>query len=227
MKRHSTGLAGFAVLAATASAALAQAPAAPAPAAPAPIPLLAMRQSPAARGNLSTAAGLASVGTPWKSMEAKIIETPALPGALPAYKTTYDITPKAGTLGFDDSAWPVIEPDLSIRRGGGKVSFLWYRTTITVPAMVGNFSTAGAQAVLNIVVDDYAEVWVNGDLPRRPMFTSPGVVQGFNVPNKVVLSGAVKPGDKFEIAIFAMNGPISAAPANFAWVREANLEFYR
>ena len=37
----------------------------------------------------------------------------------------------------------------------------------------------------------------------------------------------VHPGDKFEVAVFAINGPISAAPANFLWFREAKVEFYR
>jgi len=35
------------------------------------------------------------------------------------------------------------------------------------------------------------------------------------MPNRLSLRDTVTPGDKFEIAIFAINGPISAAPANF------------
>ena len=41
------------------------------------------------------------------------------------------------------------------------------------------------------------------------------------------LTDAVRPGDKFEIAVFGINGPISVAPANTVWFREARLEFYR
>ena len=37
----------------------------------------------------------------------------------------------------------------------------------------------------------------------------------------------VSPGDNFEVAVFAINGPISAAPANFLWFREAKFEFFR
>jgi hypothetical protein len=47
------------------------------------------------------------------------------------------------------------------------------------------------------------------------------------MPNRLVLADIGAPGDKFEIAIFAINGPISAAPANFLWFREAKIEFYR
>jgi hypothetical protein len=42
-----------------------------------------------------------------------------------------------------------------------------------------------------------------------------------------VLATAVKPGDRFQIAIFAINGPISVAPANFVFFRQASVEFYR
>ena len=48
------------------------------------------------------------------------------------------------------------------------------------------------------------------------------------MPNRLVLGAdIVHPGEKFEIAVFAINGPISAAPANFLWFREAKIEFYR
>jgi hypothetical protein len=47
------------------------------------------------------------------------------------------------------------------------------------------------------------------------------------MPNRLVLRDTITPGDTFEIAVFAINGPISAAQANFLWFREAKLEFYR
>jgi len=53
-------------------------------------------------------------------------------------------------------------------------------------------------------------VWVNGQLPRRSGYPSPATIQGFNMPNRVVLTTAAKAGDKFEIAIFWINGPISS-----------------
>ena len=42
-----------------------------------------------------------------------------------------------------------------------------------------------------------------------------------------MLANAVKPGDKFQIAVFGINGPISVAPANTVWFREAKIEFFR
>jgi hypothetical protein len=98
---------------------------------------------------------------------------------------------------------------------------------LTIPASIGGFDTAGAKAVLTVAVDDYAEVWVNGQMPRRSGYPSPATIQGFNMPNRVVLADAVKGGDRFQVAIFGINGPISVAPLNTVWFREAKIEFYR
>ena len=38
---------------------------------------------------------------------------------------------------------------------------------------------------------------------------------------------SVKPGDKFQIAILGINGPISLAPQNPVFFREAKIEFFR
>jgi gluconolactonase len=178
--------------------------------------------------DLMTADGSATMGAQWKAKEAKIVECPALSDSMPEFRTTYDVEPHAEVAGFDDSDWPVVAAtDLGARRGGGMVSFFWFRTILTVPAHATGFDTAGAKAVLTVNVDDYAEVWVNGELPRAAGRPSPATIQGFNMPNRLVLRDTITPGDKFEIAVFAINGPISAAPANFLWFREANVEFYR
>jgi hypothetical protein len=178
--------------------------------------------------DLMTAGGSAAVGARWKGMEAKIIPCPALTDSMREFETTYDIDPHAELLGFDDSSWPEIAAtELGAKRGGGMVSFFWFRTTLTIPAQALGFDTTGAKAVLTVNVDDYAEVWINGEMPRAAGRPSPAAIQGFNMPNRLVLRDAVSPGDTFEVAVFAINGPISAAPANFLWFREARLEFYR
>ena len=191
-------------------------------------PQLAPQLPPAHVVDLLTAEGMAAFSAQWKSMDVKIVEGPALPNAMPGYKTSYDITPRAGEKGFDDSSWPTLEPkQLLDRRGGGKLSFLWYRTNLTMPAKIGAFDTANAKAVLTAYVDDYAEVWVNGEVPRHVRITSPATIQGFNIPNRVVIADAAKAGDKVEIAIFGINGPISVAPPNFVFFRHASVEFYK
>ena len=178
--------------------------------------------------DLMTPAGSQAFGAVWRAREAKIVEVPALADAMPEYPTTYDIEPHAEAKGFDDSAWQIVAPDdLGGRRGGGQISFLWYRATLTIPADALGFATAGAMAVLRVNIDDYAEIWIDGELPRLAGRPSPHLIQGFNMPNRIVLGAQVNPGDRFEVAVFAINGPISAAPLNFLWFREARIEFFR
>jgi gluconolactonase len=41
-----------------------------------------------------------------------------------------------------------------------------------------------------------------------------------------VLTRDARPGDRFVIAVFGINGPISGSPANYIWMRTATLDFY-
>jgi gluconolactonase len=195
---------------------------------PRPAPIMPPSIPPAHVVDLMSAAGAAALGAQWKVSDVKIVEVPAIQGAMPQYKTTYNIEPRAGGADFDDSKWPTIEAkDLAARRSGGHVAFMWYRTPLTIPAKIGEFDTSGAVAVLTVLVDDYAEVWVNGAIPGRSGYPSPATIQGHNMPNRVVLGTGVKAGDKFQIAVFGINGPISMAPANTVWFRQATMEFYK
>jgi hypothetical protein len=195
----------------------------------APQPPLAPLVPPVHVVDLMTDAGSAVFGAVWRAKEVKLVECPALTDSRAEFKTTYDIDTHAELVGFDDSDWEVVPPtDLGGKRGGGMVSFFWFRATLTIPASAVGFETAGAKTVLRVNVDDYAEVWVNGVMPRAAGRPSPATIQGFNMPNRLVLGDTVvSPGDRFEIAVFAINGPISAAPANFLWFREAKIEFFR
>src|SRR5258706_3592193 len=198
------------------------------PAAPNPPPVLAPSLPPSRVVDLATPEGTAAFGAQWKNMDVKIVEVPAMANAGPAWKSAYDIQPHAGEEVFDDSSWPVIEPKgLLERRGGGRIFMTWYRANLTVPAKVGDFDTAGARMAFSVTIDDYAEVWVNGVMPRAARRRSPATIQGFNMPNRVMLSEAVKPGDKFQIAVLGINGPISLAPQNPVFVREAKIAFFR
>jgi len=98
---------------------------------------------------------------------------------------------------------------------------------VTIPDRVGPFDPTGATVVFEIVVDDYAEVWVDGRLPIVLGQTGGPLIKGFNAPNRVVLGRDVRPGQQFQVAVFGMNGPVSNPPGNFIWVRSATLDFYR
>ena len=56
---------------------------------------------------------------------------------------------------------------------------------------------------------------------------SGNMVVGFNLPNRVIISDAAKPGERVEVAVLGINGPISLAPLNPVFVREARVEFFK
>jgi hypothetical protein len=144
-----------------------------------PQPALAPLVPPVHVVDLMTEAGSAAFGAQWRAREAKIVECSALSDAMPEFTTTYDIEPHAEERGYDDSDWTVVPAtELGARLGGGMVSFFWYRATLIVPVNAAGFDTAGAMMVMRINVDDYAEIWVDGEMPRvarRPSPHDPGL----------------------------------------------------
>ncbi len=142
---------------------------------------------------------------------------------------TLDLEPRAGgAADLDDRGWEIVDPPaLEARRGNGKVSFAWYRLTLTVPERIGPVPVAGSTLLFEVVVDDYAEIWVDGKLPAVLGQSGGGVVRGFNAPSRVVLTRDARPGQTLHVAVFAMNGPVSVVPANFLWFRSATLDVYR
>jgi gluconolactonase len=140
---------------------------------------------------------------------------------------THDYAPHAGARDYDDAMFSPLDPTaLEGRRGTGRLSFNWYRITVTIPSKIGGFDPTGSIVVFEVVVDDYAEVWVDGVLPRALGQTGGAVIRGFNAPNRVVVARDARPGQQIRIAVFGINGPISDPPANFIWVRSATLDFY-
>jgi len=190
---------------------------------------------PAAVVDLQSAEGASLVGATWRYADARVEEVefvalgsaadPLGPGEIP--NRTYDIAPHAGAADFDDGGWRVLAPEETrLRLADGRVCFNWYRLQVTVPPRVGDLAPTGTTIVFEVVVDDYAEVWVDGRLAPALGDAGGAVIGGFNVPNRVVLTDDARPGQTFSIAVFGANGPISAAPANYIWLRTAVLDFY-
>lgn len=183
--------------------------------------------------DLRTSAGTALVGAEWRYRNAEIVAvdhrapgTDLKPSGAPG--RTHDVAPKAGAADFDDSAWEKIPADsLEARRSTGRLAFGWYRVKLTVPDRLGDFPTRGSTAVLEVMVDDYAEVWVNGRLMPLLGSTGGAFPSGWNSVQRVVLGRDLEPGQQFQVAIFAANGPLSDPPPNYVWVRSATLDFYR
>jgi gluconolactonase len=185
--------------------------------------------------DLQTAEGIGLVDAEWRYTDAEVTETdfvevgsaadPLGPGDVP--NRTYDVVPHAEGADFDDSGWRRLAPEETmLRLGNGRVSFNWYRIEVTIPERVGDLDPSGSTVVFEVVVDDYAEVWVDGELPLVLGLTGGQVVGGFNSPNRVLLTRDARPGQSFQIAVFGINGPISASPENYIWMRTATLDFY-
>lgn len=187
---------------------------------------------PDATVDLRTKDGAAWVKGRWRYSDTRIAEIahrsvgPDLKASGPANRT-FDFTPDARAADFDDSKWEVIPADsLEQRRGNGRLSFNWYRINVTVPEKIADFDTRGASVVFEIVVDDYAEVWVNGKAPFVLGQNGGAVAAGWNAPNRVLLTRIAQPGDMFQIAVLGINGPLSTHPDTYIWVRGAALDFY-
>ena len=177
--------------------------------------------------------GARSVHAQWRYSDTKIVEADFIgpgPDGQPTGKPvkTYDYTPHAGGADFDDSRWEQISPaSLDQRRSTGRLCFNWYRTRITIPERVGDFDTAGSTVVFETSLDDYAEIWVDGELTRALGQRGGSVIAGWNAANRLVIGRDVKPGQKIQLAIFGINGPVSNPPTNYIWMRLARLEFHK
>jgi len=191
------------------------------------------KRKPEAAIDLASEAGVRLVKGEWRYSDTKIIEidfkaagADGQPGNTP--NKAYDFTPHAGRADFDDSKWEVIDPTtLDQRRSAGKLAFNWYRIRITVPERVGTFDPAGSTLVFSTSLDDYAEIWVDSEIPRAAGQSGGSVIKGWNAENRLIIGRGVKPGQTIQLAIFGVNGPISNSPTNYIYMKYAKLEFHK
>jgi gluconolactonase len=189
--------------------------------------------SPEATIDLTTAEGVRLVRGEWRYSDTKIIDVDFRAPGPDGQPTggpirTYDYTPHAGGADFDDSQWEVLDPTtLDRRRSTGRICFNWYRIAVTVPERIGGFDPTGSTVVFETALDDYAEIWIDGELPRGLGQRGGSVINGWNAPNRLVIGRDVRPGQRIQLAIFGINGPISNPPTNYIWMRYAKLEFYK
>ena len=191
------------------------------------------KRKPEATINLATREGVQSIKGDWRYSDTRIIEVDfkaagpdGQPGSTP--NKAYDFTPHAGRADFDDSKWEVIDPtSLGKRRSAGRLAFNWYRIKITVPERVGGMDPTGATLVFSTSLDDYAEIWVDSEISRAAGQSGGSVIKGWNAENRLVIGRGVKPGQKIQLAIFGINGPISNPPTNYIYMKYARLEFHK
>jgi hypothetical protein len=184
--------------------------------------------------DLATTAGVTAVKGQWRYHE-------VMTGTGQAKN---EIEPKAHG-NFDDSKWEALKPEtLGKARGPGKYCWCWYRIKVTIPDKVGGKKFEGGPVWFQTTVDDYGEIWVDGDIDRAFGKSGRGAVTGFNTRNRVRLqkvlasrfgpTGKVdkifrdaRPGDKFQVAVLGINGPLGNPPGNFIFLHGAtNLEFF-
>jgi gluconolactonase len=192
-----------------------------------------IKRNPEASIDLAAKEGAQLVKGEWRYSDTKIVEvdfTAAGPDGQPGNTPikSYDFTPHAGQADFDDSKWEVIDPtSLDKRRSAGRLAFNWYRIKITVPERIGDFDPTGSTVVFSTSLDDYAEIWVDSEIPRAAGQSGGSVIKGWNAENRLIIGRGVKPGQKIQLAIFGINGPISNPPTNYIYVKYAKLDFHK
>lgn len=193
---------------------------------------------PQAIADLKTTEGAALVHAKWFVQPAFLEDADfKSPGAsatdpLKLYPTgmqikTHTIHPQINADDFNKNFKEIAPTDLEMREGMGLVSFVWFKTEVTIPETIGKLSTTGTTAVFEITVDDYSEIWVNGKQMHGFGQSGNGVISGYNTRNRVILTNNAKPGDHFSIAILGINGPLGMIPDNYIWIRDAVIDFYK
>ncbi len=166
--------------------------------------------------NLNSSEGRAEVQGQWKFAEGYV------PGA-PNYGLEERSAGSPARLpDYDDSSWELCEDVNAWARFGEYVtglSFVWYRINVTFPETVAGRDVSRTRVQFETCVDDYGEIWINGECNRER-----GTVEGFNRPQRVLVSEAPQPGGQHTIAVLAANGPLGA-PGGGVFVRYTTLNF--
>jgi hypothetical protein len=118
---------------------------------------------------------------------------------------------------YDDSGWQVCDNlRLFISKG---FTFGWWRITVELPETIDGMPVAGAQLLFETNIDDYGEVWVDGEIDLVN-----GSVAGFNRQQRITVSRSAEPGARHCLALLAANGPLGK-PGGGIFLRYATLAF--
>jgi hypothetical protein len=118
---------------------------------------------------------------------------------------------------YDDSGWEACDNVRQFVSRG--FTFGWWRFTLEVPTEINGMPVAGAMLVFEANIDDYGEIWVDGEIDLAK-----GTVAGWNIPQRVTVSTSAVPGARHVIACLAANGPL-ARPGGGIFMRYATLAF--
>jgi hypothetical protein len=123
----------------------------------------------------------------------------------------------ARLVDYDDSGWEQCE---NVGEGiSTGFTFAWWRITVELPEAIDGSPITGATVLFETNIDDYGEVWVDGEIDRVT-----GTIAGWNRQQRVVVSAGAVPGARHVIACLAANGPL-AKPLGGVFMRYATLAF--
>src|SRR5438067_5133306 len=183
--------------------------------------------------DLATKEGVDLVKGGWRYSDTKIIDVDfkaAGPDKQPTGKPnkTYDFTPHAGVADLTTQngkrsmrrhSKRDARPDGFVSTGIGLTSLYPRVYTIWNSPVQPRFSRRRSMITPKFGFD--------GELARAPGQSGGSVVKGWNTANRLIINRSVQPGQKIQLAIFGINGPLSNPPTNYIWMREAKLEFYK
>src|SRR5215467_14533743 len=118
---------------------------------------------------------------------------------------------------YDDSKWETCQNIRASRSVG--FTFAWYRIAVEIPERIDGVALAGSRVWFETNIDNYGEIWVNGQIDR-----STGVIVGLNAQHRVEVSNSAVPGTRYVIAVLVLNGPL-AEPRGGIFMRYATLAF--
>lgn len=118
---------------------------------------------------------------------------------------------------YDDSGWQQ-NADIQERHSTG-LTFAWYRLRVTIPSAVKGEEVAGRRVWFETNVDNYGEVYVDGQIDRNLW-----VITGNNVPKRILIADSAVPGAEHVIAVLVGNAPL-AEPVGTIFIRYAALAF--
>ena len=116
---------------------------------------------------------------------------------------------------YDDSGWEQ-NANFQERRSVG-FTFAWYRLHITIPQQIKGEEVAGRRIVFETNVDNYGEIYIDGEIDRVNW-----VITGNNVPKRAVVENQAVPGTSHVIAVMVCNAPFGE-PMGTIFMRYATL----
>jgi gluconolactonase len=125
-----------------------------------------------------------------------------------------------------DRGWTLIDAVALDRRPRSKeAGDKWYRIDVTIPERIADFDTRASAVLLEVVIDGYAEIWVNGRLTPILGQNGGSLITRSSARNRAVLTRDARPGQRFELTVLGVEGLLSEPPADVFSIRSATLDF--